>query len=497
MQKTNQHLFLTGKAGTGKSTLLEHFRNKTKKKCAIIAPTGVAAINVQGETIHAFFGLKPGFEIDEAPLAALKCKKASLFKRLETIVIDEISMVRADLLDAIDIFLRLVRDNDIPFGGVQMIFIGDLYQLPPVVGRNDKEVFFSRYSTPFFFGANLFDDPSFEMEYIELDTIYRQTDEGFIDILNAIRNKNLASKHLTQLNQRVDKNFDPLEEKYIHLMTTNADANKVNIAKLQQLHSEEVVFYAETTGQVERNHFVTDQELALKEGAQIMFVNNDAIRRWVNGTVGTVVEIDEFEEVITVDIEGEEVRVTPHTWDISKYVYNKGKLEREQIGSITQFPLKLAWAITIHKSQGKTFDKVIIDLGRGSFAHGQTYVALSRCRTLEGTVLRRAVRPQDIRLDFNVQRFITNFQYDKANQEQAMDEKLELIERAISLQVPIKIIYLTSKNEKSERTIIPQILHDMDFKGKAFYGLQAHCLLRKADRTFNAERILKVELLED
>jgi len=496
MQKTQKNIFLTGKAGTGKSTLLEHFRNKTKKKCAIIAPTGVAAINVQGETIHAFFGLKPGFEIDEAPLAARKCSNKRLFQRLETIVIDEISMVRADLLDAIDIYLRLVREEDIPFGGVQMVFIGDLYQLPPVVGRDDKEVFFSRYETPFFFGSKVFQDPNFDMEYIELEKIYRQNDEEFIDILNAIRNKTPNPEHLRILNQRVDKQFDPKKEKYIYLMTTNADANKVNLSELDKLPETPLSFFAETSGEVERNHFVTDQELILKEGAQVMFVNNDSIRRWVNGTIGTIVEINEFDEELTVDIEGEEVTVGRHTWDISKYIYKKSKLEREQIGTITQFPIKLAWAITIHKSQGKTFDRVIVDLGRGSFAHGQTYVALSRCRTLEGTVLKRPIRPQDIRLDYKVQQFITNFQYGKADQAQSLEDKVDIINEAIASESPLEILYLTATNQKSSRIIYPQIIQENSFKGFNFIGLKAHCTLRNTGRTFKIERMLEVKLLD-
>jgi len=496
MQKTKKNIFLTGKAGTGKSTLLEHFRTKTKKKCAVIAPTGVAAINVQGETIHAFFGLKPGFEIDEAPLAARKCSNKRLFQRLETIVIDEISMVRADLLDAIDIYLRLVRDEDVPFGGVQMIFIGDLYQLPPVVGRDDKEVFFSRYETPFFFGSKVFQDTSFDMEYIELEKIYRQNDEVFIDILNAIRNKTIQDGHLQTLNKRVDKYFDPKKEKFIYLMTTNADANKVNLNELEKLPETPLSFFAKTTGKVERNHFVTDQELVIKEGAQVMFVNNDSIRRWVNGTIGTVIEVDGFEEELIVDIDGEEVIVGTHTWDISKYVYNKSKLEREQIGTITQFPIKLAWAITIHKSQGKTFDRVIVDLGRGSFAHGQTYVALSRCRTLEGTVLKRPIRPQDIRLDYKVQQFITAFQYGKADQIQSLEDKVNVINEAIASETPLEILYLTATNQKSRRVIYPQIIQESSFKGYNFIGLKAHCTLRNTGRTFKIERMLEIKLLE-
>lgn len=409
IEKSKENLFLTGKAGTGKSTLLDYFRDTTKKKCAVLAPTGVAALNVEGETIHSFFGLKPGFELEEVSQKFKKPRNIKMFEKLQTIVIDEISMVRADLLDAVNIFLQKTLENNLPFGGLQMIFIGDLFQLPPVVTYSDRDAFSLRYQTPFFFGADVFDHEDFEMQYIELEKVYRQSDDFFIKLLNAVRDKSIDWNQIKELNTRVDPTFED-DENYIHLTTTNADAKKINDAKLAKLNSEEFNFRAKIEGNIKENQYATDVRLDLKKGAQVMFVNNDPGRRWVNGSIGKIIEIDDFEYALKVELSnGKVVEVLTHTWEISKYVLNGAKFEREAIGSFMQFPVKLAWAITIHKSQGKTFDKVVIDLGKRSFAHGQTYVAFSRCRTLEGIVLRRPVRKNDILLNLDVQRFLENF----------------------------------------------------------------------------------------
>lgn len=406
MEKTEKNLFLTGKAGTGKSTLLEYFKNGTSKKCAVLAPTGVAALNVQGETIHSFFLLKPGFELDEA--REKKTKKPKFYQRLEMIIIDEISMVRADLLDAIDIFLRKARNDARPFGGVQMVFIGDLYQLPPVLTRADREKFASEYDTAFFFGSQVMQQGNFDLEVVELEEIYRQEDEEFIEVLNAVRQDQARFQHLEILNSRVVNKSDT--KPYIHLTTTNKDANSVNNYHLEEIFDDEVLFEAVIQGKVERSYHPTDELLNLKVGAQIMFVNNDSERKWVNGTIGTIVDIDSILELIVVETSnGKTVEVTPHTWEISKYVFEEGEFKREIIGSFKQMPLKLAWAITIHKSQGKTFDNVIIDLGRGSFAHGQTYVALSRCRSLEGMILKRPIYKKDIIMSPKVEYFFKQY----------------------------------------------------------------------------------------
>jgi ATP-dependent DNA helicase PIF1 len=414
IKDTNDHIFVTGKAGTGKSTLLEYIRKQAFKKIILLAPTGISAININGDTIHSFFKLKPGFEKAEAAKMKIDEKKQKKYQRIETIAIDEISMVRADLLDAIDIVLRRARKNDLPFGGVQMVFFGDLYQLPPVVTPADKEKFFAEYTLPYFFGAEVFKprndlfNTTFELEIIELTEIYRQRDMHFINVLNAVRNNFVTPTHLEQLNTRFFPNFVPEDEdNYIYLMTTNASAGEVNNAKLAKLPAEEQMFLSKKTGDIARNLQPNDDKITLKVGAQIMFIHNDTERKWVNGTIGKVVKML-GNSILVEKSDGQIVEVTKHTWEISKYVFNDGKFEREMIGSFTQMPLKLAWAITIHKSQGKTFEKVIIDLGRGSFAHGQTYVALSRCTTLDGIVLKKKMYKSSIIMDERVKKFEEN-----------------------------------------------------------------------------------------
>ncbi len=417
VQGSRQNIFVTGKAGTGKSTLLQYIRQNAKQKVIVVAPTGISAINVNGDTIHSFFGLKPGFEKDEAKKMRIDEKKQKKFKQLKTIAIDEISMVRADLLDAIDIVLRRARQEHMPFGGVQMIFFGDLYQLPPVVTSADRDKFFSEYPTPYFFSAEVltagqqdsFFGNGFSFEHIELDEIYRQSDATFIELLNAVRNNTATTQDFAQLNTRHDPGFVPDdEEQYIHLVTTNAAAKAINTRKLEELDAENVTFEAGIKDNVPKSLYPNDTEITICEGAQVMFINNDAERRWVNGTIGTVTNIGKEGSAYVVTVEkadGKTVSVDMHTWEISKYVMEGGSFQREMMGSFTQIPLKLAWAITIHKSQGKTFDNVIIDLGRGSFAHGQTYVALSRCTSLEGIVLKQPLSARSIIMDKRVQNF--------------------------------------------------------------------------------------------
>lgn len=416
IEHTNKHIFITGKAGTGKSTLLEHVRLYAKKKIIVLAPTGVSAINVNGETIHSFFGLKPGFEKQEAKKMKIDEKKRKKFNRLTTVAIDEISMVRADLLDAVDIILRRARQEEAPFGGVQMIFFGDLYQLPPVLTKDDHDRFYSEYTAPYFFAAevfrgqtDIFGERKFELETIELTEIYRQNDNAFINILNAVRDGEVSGEHLDVLNTRLDPMFDPpRDENYIFLMTTNRDANRINMQRLGELARKDHVFEKIETGNVPRSLTPNDAEITLKVGAQVMFIQNDAERRWVNGTIGRVHDITEAtnketkkkEPSILVELkDGRIVDVRPYTWEISRYTYIDGEFQRDVMGTYTQLPLRLAWAITIHKSQGKTFDKVVIDFGRGTFVHGQTYVALSRCTSLEGIVLRQPFTRNSIIMD--------------------------------------------------------------------------------------------------
>ncbi|WP_103072715.1 ATP-dependent DNA helicase [Aquimarina sediminis] len=421
INNTNENLFITGKAGTGKSTLLKYIQ-KNDSSIIVLAPTGIAAINVNGETIHSFFKLKPGYEFDEAMHVRINNNMISQYATIHTIIIDEISMVRADILDAVDIFLQRIRNTSEPFGGIRMIFFGDLFQLPPVILNNEREKFLQKYKTPYFFSAHsfiqkdLFTSP-FIQKTLELKTIYRQKDPLFIDILNAVRENKTNDSHLSLLNQQVK---NPIEDEnsnfQINLVSTNAIANSINFQKLQTLNTSEISFFAHHTGNIE-NLKPNDLEVKLKIGAQVMFLNNDPKKRWMNGTIGNVIniaskideEINENYQFIEVELEnGNTTEVSPFTWEVSKYRFKRGRFVREEIGTFTQIPIKLAWAITIHKSQGKTFNKVKINLGTGSFAHGQTYVALSRCKTLSNITLTKPILKSDIIIDESVIEFIKN-----------------------------------------------------------------------------------------
>ncbi|NTU99336.1 AAA family ATPase [Candidatus Falkowbacteria bacterium] len=404
METTNKCAYITGKAGTGKSTLLTYFRQNTTKNVIVLAPTGIAAINVEGSTIHSFFRFEP--KLVEKENIQRDFTRQDLFSKIDMIVIDEISMVRADLLDGIDHSLRLNRKSDIPFGGVQMVFFGDLYQLPPVVvGKDLTEYFEEHYGGPFFFNAKVFDDLSFE--YIELQTIFRQKDEHFKNILNCIRENRVTAKELSLLNARFNPAHSPDSTNVcLTLATTNKIAEDVNQEHMNSLPSKEYFYPAVITGKFDKTSYPTEPKLFLKKGAQIMMLKNDSQKRWVNGTLGLVSELTEDD--VTVEVDGTNYLIEKASWEVIEYQYNKEEKKIEAIvtGSFTQYPVKLAWAITIHKSQGQTFDNVVIDLGRGAFTHGQTYVALSRCTSLEGITLKTLIRQKDIILDPKVSRFI-------------------------------------------------------------------------------------------
>lgn len=407
IEKEDKNLFITGRAGTGKSTLLQLFRNTTKKKAVVVAPTGVAALNVKGQTIHSFFGFPP------RPLNKKDIKKRrnrSLFKKMEVLVIDEISMVRADLLDNIDYFLRINRENHLPFGGVQVVFFGDLFQLPPIVATEVEAMLFKlQYDSPYFFSALVLQE-QFTLEMIELRKVYRQESRHFLRLLEAIRLNQMDYEDLEDLNERHLPNFQT-EDFYITLSARNATVDHINKKELAQIPLPEQVYLASIKGDFKPNLFPTEAALKLKLSAQVMFIRNDPKKQFVNGTIGKITKLED--SLITVLVEEQEgqrkyIEVERAEWEIVRYVESKedpNKIDTEVIGSFQQFPLKLAWAITIHKSQGKTFDKVIIDLGRGAFEHGQTYVALSRCRTLEGIILKQPIRQRDILTDDQVVEF--------------------------------------------------------------------------------------------
>ncbi len=412
LEKTDKSLFITGKAGTGKSTLLQLFRNTTHKKVAVLAPTGVAALNVKGQTIHSFFGFPPRIVTpSEAARKTGRKDKLRIYKALEVLVIDEISMVRADVLDGIDKFLRVNREDFRPFGGVQVVFFGDLFQLPPVVTRDPVEAsyFTDYYQSPYFFSAQIMQDPDFQLDTLELRKVYRQESRHFLRLLEAVRVNNFDFDDLEDLNERYRPDF-PETEGYITLSARNVTADRINQRELSLLETEEFEFIATVQGLFDPVLYPTDFGLRLRQGAQVMFVRNDQEeRKFVNGTIGKIIQIESNKIVVeTEDLLGNKrsIEVPKIEWEIIRYKGGPtGSLETETIGSFTQYPIKLAWAITIHKSQGKTFDRLLIDLGGGAFEHGQLYVALSRCRTLEGIVLRQRIRPQDVITDERVVEF--------------------------------------------------------------------------------------------
>lgn len=495
MEDTHKNIFVTGRAGTGKSTLLTYFREHTKKQVAVLAPTGVAAVNVRGQTIHSFFKFKPNITLGLVRKKFSQDNEKNIYAKLDAIVIDEISMVRADLLDCVDKFLRLngPRGNR-PFGGIQMIFIGDLYQLSPVVTSNEREIFKTHYKTPYFFGAHAFE--KLEMEMIELETIYRQKDDAFIRLLNAVRNNSITESGLDCLNERMNISFEPPpHEFYIYLTSTNDQADTINHQKLMALKGREHVFHGLIEGEFGKEYLPTAVDLEIKEGAQIMMLNNDARGRWINGTIGKVLSIkkhDGTEEIIVKLDNGKQVDVTPYQWNIYHFFLRGKKLESEEVGSFTQYPLRLAFAITIHKSQGKTFQRVVIDIGRGTFAHGQMYVALSRCTTLGGIVLKVPIKKHHIRMDYEVMKFITKYQYAVSEKVLSRDDKIKMIESAIRDKQFLRITYLKAKDEKSRRVIKPLVMDEMEYNDHPFLGLEAYCMERKDKRTFNVDRILEM-----
>lgn len=400
ISKTDDCVFVTGNAGTGKTTFLRYYISKASKKTVVLAPTGVAALNAGGETVHSFFNFKP-----DVTLSKIKKKKLtdqSIYKKVETIIIDEASMLRCDLLDCIDKFLRLNREvHQQPFGGVQMVFIGDLQQLPPVVKREEAHIFKSVYKTPYFISAYSLNEGM--LHTVELKKIYRQSESDFVTLLNSVRNGSAGEKELGVLNRKVGTGIldKPMA---VYLTTTNKKAAQINNMYLSKIREENAVFVAETEN-IDENSGVlpAEHDLVIKKGAQVMMVNNDSKSRWVNGSIGVVKDIrsDMYSDKIVIHVQfqnGRTEQVEPYKWELFKYKWNESleQIETESAGFFKQFPLKLSWAVTIHKSQGKTFDNVVIDMENGSFAPGQLYVALSRCTSFDGICLSRPLTKRDI-----------------------------------------------------------------------------------------------------
>ncbi len=497
LEQTNQNMFITGRAGTGKSTLLSYFREHTRKNVVVLAPTGVAALNIHGQTIHSFFKFKPGITVHGVKSIYKKDDKDTIYKKLDMIIIDEISMVRSDLLDCVDKSLQLNRGNHAPFGGVQMVFIGDLYQLPPVVTGQEKEIFKTYYTSQYFFDAQVMKD--FQFEFIELEKVYRQKDDTFITLLNAVRNNSAKAEHLDAINQRYAPEFVPDPKNFfLHLTTTNALADTINDRQLAKLRGKAYIYESNVSGSFEERVMPTDSILSVKVGAQVMMLTNESAGRWVNGSIGKIIAIeqdeDEEDSLIVELSGGEVVEVNRFTWELFEFTYNSRhkRLESNTIGTFTQYPLRLAWAVTIHKSQGKTFDEVIIDLGKGTFTHGQLYVALSRCTSLSGIILKQRISKKHIFMDWRVVRFVTQFQYKKSDTILPLIEKVRIIENAAKEQSALEIIYLKANDEKSKRVIIPYQVGEMEYAGKNFLGVAAFDKKRKEDRVFRVDRILEM-----
>lgn len=435
IQNTEKIVYITGKAGTGKTTFLRHLRSITKKNTIVLAPTGVAAINAGGQTIHSYFQIKPGVylpydkrlrfhaEANDQDKSTIYDhfryfkEKSETIKATELLIIDEISMVRCDLLDLVDKILRYYRQNyHKPFGGVQVVLIGDTFQLPPIAEHEHWEILKTCYDSEFFFSARvIMENPPV---YIELKKIYRQNESAFIDILNKIRVNQVNFDDLNLLNSKYQPNFEPSDnEKYIMLATHNKIVDETNLSKLEELPGDIYEFEALIDGVFPDSIFPTEKVLQLKIGAQIIFIKNNASKNYYNGKIGIITDFAD-NKIIVTDAHGEEISVDPYKWENIRFNLNKKtrKIEEDVIGTFRQFPIKLAWAITVHKSQGLTFEKVIADIG-GAFAPGQVYVALSRCTSFSGLVLKSKINFGAIKTNPKVLEFakneISNIQIEK------------------------------------------------------------------------------------
>lgn len=459
MEETQQHLFVTGRAGTGKSVLLRSFRETTAKRVVIAAPTGIAALNVKGQTLHSLFRLPP--QLHRKGSLQPNPRACMLLKRIDTLVIDEISMVRADLLDAIDERLREATKKDMPFGGIQVIMFGDVYQLPPVVEEGLMPYFEHVHNGYFFFNAHVWKEEEFKI--YELTQVFRQKDPIFKDILNAVRDGSVIDSQIEQLNARHGVAIP--DEGTVTLAPTNNLVTAINQRKLDALPGKVYEYRAMITGEMKRSTFPTEEILQFKEGAQVVLLQNDKDKRWVNGTIASIahLEKDDKGEKVSVSVDGIEYQIEKTTWEEIRYEYDHatGKVRADVVSSFTQYPIRLAWALTIHKSQGQTYESVAVDLTTATFAPGQLYVALSRCTSLEGLYLKMPVKRAHIIVEPKVTAFMSRRET-IAVASPDPDIVNVMTEESVDVPVIVEAEQIIQEVQKRTRTKEPR--HKKDFR---------------------------------